>query len=287
MQNINDFVEQKGGGVAFVAGPLYTPLAFRHTPLAALFPVDLDTAVSPKATPGNVITEGFRVVPTDLGLASPQMQLGDTLAETLRIWQHLPELYWLLETPALKPAARVLAEHPTRLGADGRKLPVFSLQYVGAGKVLFHATDDTWRWRYPRGRRVLLALLGPDHPLPEPLEAAGQGSLGRTGRRSPPVSARRSRAHSGPVYRRTTGAGRGRRRDDRRRARRAQERAGQTRPQCHQPGRVRRHTARCRRGQLSSVDRHAHARRQGPQRRLPRRAAPRASSSGCRWMRPN
>jgi len=25
---------------------------------------------------------------------------------------------------------------------------VFCLQYVGAGKVLFHATDETWRWRY-------------------------------------------------------------------------------------------------------------------------------------------
>ncbi len=151
MQNINDFVEQKGGGVAFIAGPLYTPMAFRHTPLAPLFPVDLETVVSPRIAPDKIITEGFRVVPTDLGLASPQMQLGDTMAETLRIWQHLPELYWLLETPALKPAARVLAEHPTRLAADGRKLPVFSLQYVGAGKVLFHATDDTWRWRYRVG----------------------------------------------------------------------------------------------------------------------------------------
>jgi hypothetical protein len=151
MQNINDFVEQKGGGVAFVAGPLYTPLAFRQTPLATLFPIDLETAVGPKLNQANVITEGFRVVPTDLGLSSPQMQLGDTLAETIRIWEHLPELYWLLETPALKPAARVLAEHPSRLGADGRKLPVFSLQYVGAGKVLFHATDDTWRWRFRVG----------------------------------------------------------------------------------------------------------------------------------------
>ncbi len=151
MQNINDFVEQKGGGVAFIAGPLYTPLAFRNTPLAALFPVDLETIVNPRSGQDKVLTEGFHVVPTELGLSSPQMQLGDTLAETLRIWQNLPELYWLLETPVLKPAARVLAEHPTRLAADGRKLPVFSLQYVGAGKVLFHATDDTWRWRYRVG----------------------------------------------------------------------------------------------------------------------------------------
>ena len=41
----------------------------------------------------------------------------------------------------------MLAEHPTRVGRDGRRLPVIVMQYVGAGKVLFHATDETWRWR--------------------------------------------------------------------------------------------------------------------------------------------
>ncbi len=151
MQNIADFVEKKGGGAVFIAGPLYTPLAYRHTPIAPLLPVDLETATTPAGDQADVITTGFRVVPTELGLASPQMQLGTSLADTKQIWANLPDLYWLLETPNLKPAARVLAEHPTLLGADGRKLAVISLQFVGAGKVLFHATDDTWRWRYRVG----------------------------------------------------------------------------------------------------------------------------------------
>ena len=44
--------------------------------------------------------------------------------------------------------ARVLAEHPTRTGADGKRLPLIIMQYVGGGgKVLFHATDETYRWR--------------------------------------------------------------------------------------------------------------------------------------------
>ena len=97
--------------------------------------------------------EGFVVQPTDLGLASPAMQLGDTPEETREIWRNLAPLYWLLELPELKPGVRVLAEHPTRVGPDGRHLPVFCLQYVGAGKVLFHATDETWRWRYRVGDR--------------------------------------------------------------------------------------------------------------------------------------
>jgi hypothetical protein len=81
------------------------------------------------------------------------MQLGDTPEETQRIWKSLPPLYWLLEIPIpeVKPGVLVLAEHPTRVGPDGHRLPVFLLQYVGAGKVLFHATDETWRWRYRVG----------------------------------------------------------------------------------------------------------------------------------------
>src|SRR4029077_8691899 len=34
MSNIAAFVEEKGGGVVFIAGPRYTPLEYRDTPLA-------------------------------------------------------------------------------------------------------------------------------------------------------------------------------------------------------------------------------------------------------------
>ena len=149
LANLHDFVEKKGGGVAFIAGSQYTPIAYRNTPLEPLFPIDLNSIATPAA--GESLDQGFVVQPTELGLASPQMQLGDSAAETARVWQDLPPLYWLLEVPQVKPAARVLAEHPTRMSSDGRRLPVFLMQYVGAGKVLFHATDDTWRWRFRVG----------------------------------------------------------------------------------------------------------------------------------------
>ena len=149
MQNLQDFVREKGGGIAFVPGPRYLPLAYRDTPLAQLFPLDINSARLPDER--EQLSSGFEVTPTDLGEASPHMQLGDTPEETARIWRRLAPLYWMLEAPHLKPAARVLATHPTRLGPDGRKLPLFLLQYVGAGKVLFHTTDETWRWRYRIG----------------------------------------------------------------------------------------------------------------------------------------
>ncbi len=151
LRNLADFVDQpgKGGSLVLIAGPRFMPLGLRDTPLARLVPVELGSARLPPL--GQPLTEGFLVEPTELGLVSPPFQLGDTPAETREIWQHLPPLYWMLEAPDVKPAARVLAEHPSRTGHDGHHLPLIVLQYVGAGKVLFHAIDGTWRWRYRVG----------------------------------------------------------------------------------------------------------------------------------------
>jgi len=151
LQNLADFVDQagRGGALIAIAGPRFMPLAYRDTPLARLLPIELGSVRLPE--PGQMLTEGFTVQPTELGLATPFMQLGDAPAETSEIWQNLPPLYWMVEAPDLKPAARVLAEHPDRIGHEGRKLPVIAMQYVGAGKILFHATDETWRWRFRVG----------------------------------------------------------------------------------------------------------------------------------------
>ena len=149
--NLVEFVDSpgKGGSLVFIAGPSYMPVAYRDSPLARLMPIDPGSVRYP--TPDQAITEGFVVTPTPLGLGRPPMQLGLTPAENQTIWGNLPPLYWMLEAPDLKPAAAVLAEHPTRTGHDGRRLPIICMQYVGAGKVLFHATDETWRWRFRVG----------------------------------------------------------------------------------------------------------------------------------------
>jgi hypothetical protein len=146
-KNLADFVTEKGGGLLLVAGPEYMPQAYRGSPLESLMPIDAGSV----RMPPEVVSESFAVVPTDLGLASPHMQLGDSTDQTDQMWRDLPGLYWLLEAPELKPAARVLAEHPTAVSAEGRKLPIFVMQYVGAGKVLMHNTDETWRWRFRVG----------------------------------------------------------------------------------------------------------------------------------------
>jgi hypothetical protein len=139
-------VTEKGGGLAVIAGQNFTPTAYRDTPLAELLPIDA-AASSDAATS----QQSFRPVPTDLGLATASFQLGESDAESREIWRNLPKLFWSYDVERLKPAAQVLAEHSDRTASDGRPLPLIVLHYVGAGKVLFHAIDETYRWRYRVG----------------------------------------------------------------------------------------------------------------------------------------
>ncbi len=149
MNHIADFVKERGGGIVFIAGERHMPVDYRDSPLAELMPIDVAAVTSPD--PNLSYDKPFKVQPTAMGLTSSQMQLGDSVSENLKIWGELGDLYWLLDAPDLKSGARVLAEHPTLTGTNGRNLPVISMHYVGAGKVVFHSTDETNRWRFRKG----------------------------------------------------------------------------------------------------------------------------------------
>jgi hypothetical protein len=140
-----------GGALVFIAGPRYNPAALRDTPLERLLPITLGSVHVPP--PDAPATDGFAVEPTELGLASPAMQVGDDPAATKEIWRKLPPLYWMIDAPDLKAGARVLVVNRARTGHDGRPLAVIAIQYVGAAKVLMHMTDETWRWRRGAGDR--------------------------------------------------------------------------------------------------------------------------------------
>ena len=150
MQNLSEFVTDKGGGILFIAGEYFNPLRYKGTPLELLLPIELAEARNPTAV-GNALAS-FRPELTAEGRSNPIFRFGDDEAASTQIWQNLPELFWLLEAPRKKPAALVLAEHPTLTGSDG-KLPIFVYQFVGAGKSMFNAVDDTWRWRFRVGDR--------------------------------------------------------------------------------------------------------------------------------------
>jgi hypothetical protein len=152
MQNLSEFVTdtEKGGGILFIAGENFNPLAYRGTPLELLLPIELAEARNPTAV-GNAVPS-YHPELTAEGRTHPIFRFGDDEAQSAQIWQNLPDLFWYIEAPRKKPAALVLAEHPTQTGSDG-KLPIVVYQFVGAGKSMFNAMDDTWRWRWRVGDR--------------------------------------------------------------------------------------------------------------------------------------
>jgi uncharacterized membrane protein len=150
MVNLAEFVTEKGGGVLFVAGENNDPLRYRGTPLETLLPIELAQARNPIAVAG-VIT-AFRPNLTAEGRTNPIFRFSDTERDSLAIWSNLPELQWFFEAPRKKPAAVVLAEHPAIAGVNG-PIPLILYQIIGSGKTMFHAVDDTWRWRFRVGDR--------------------------------------------------------------------------------------------------------------------------------------
>ena len=150
MRNLAEFVSDKGGGILFIAGELFNPLSYRGTPLENLLPIELAEARNPTAVGTSI--GSYRPELTVEGRSSPIFRFGEGEAASAQIWESLPQLYWYFEAPRKKPGALVLAEHPNVAGNDG-KLPLDLYQFAGSGKAMFHAFDDTWRWRFRAGDR--------------------------------------------------------------------------------------------------------------------------------------
>jgi hypothetical protein len=149
MELVRGFVRDSGGGVLLIAGPSFNPAAYRGTPWEELIPLDL-TESQPQ--PDEVsLTEGFAPELTVDGLRGTSIfRLADTESATEEIWKQLPVLHWVAGGARAKPSARVFAVWHRGQGAAG-DIPIVAMQPVGAGKVLFHNTDEFWRWRFRVG----------------------------------------------------------------------------------------------------------------------------------------
>ncbi|NOY30370.1 MAG: VWA domain-containing protein [Planctomycetes bacterium] len=142
-------VSEQGGGLACIAGPRFMPQAFQDSqPLRVLLPFELETT-------SRQSTEPYSIQPTALGWQMPSLQLGETDAESRAIWQSFPPVSWGFAIEKIKPGAQVLAEHATR-----NRLPMILRHYVGRGEVWFHATDETWRWRWRTDDRYFARYWG-------------------------------------------------------------------------------------------------------------------------------
>lgn len=142
IENLRYFVEEHGGGLVLIAGSRYLPQAYVNTAVTELFPIPLRDLVTRDET-AQVSPLKIRRTPSGRNLLA--MELGD--GRQSKSYSDFEGAYWYASSPKRKPAAVVLAEFDDR----GKSLPAIAMQRFGNGTVLYHAFDDTWRWRYRQG----------------------------------------------------------------------------------------------------------------------------------------
>ncbi len=178
LEQLKEHVATRGAGLLWIGGPGSTPRSWIDTPLAALLPFTVPSGGAGEeggiGTWDEPVTMSRAPAADRLGLLElgdpPDTSWPDRLTDPFTGWSRLR---WSqrIEPDRLKPTAEVLAvaEPESGLGAGEGPYPlVLSMRY-GAGRVLYVATDEIWRWRYARGEDLeerfwlpLLRLQGRD-----------------------------------------------------------------------------------------------------------------------------
>lgn len=171
MEQLREHVASRGGGLLWIGGPGATPAAWGQTPLADLLPFRIADPQS-----GNVLVKAWpepvTMARTELAERLGVLELADPPAPGTPVqgadpgWPARlsdPATGWSLlrwaqriDPTAVKPTAEVLATvtPASAPGGSSAGTPAVLSMRFGAGRVLYVATDETWRWRYARGEAL-------------------------------------------------------------------------------------------------------------------------------------
>jgi len=152
------FVTERGGGLLMIAGERYAPLAYKHSPLKDVLPIDVIAEPGKLAGDADRL-EGYRLDLTPIGRGHPIFRFTPNEKENEEIWSRLREMYWWSEGYVPKRAAEVLAVHPAVKRADRKEKadadpagldrhPLVLQQFVGSGRSMFFGFSETWRWGF-------------------------------------------------------------------------------------------------------------------------------------------
>ncbi len=135
---ISDFVSKRGGALILIDGPRARFKEYAETPLAPLFPVEWKTpAVRENIT---------KLTLTDRSATLAAFALAADRGQNAEVWAKLLPPHWLSGATPLPGA-----EHLLDAEVGSAKIPAVVYRPFGAGKVLYQAFDDSWRWRYEVG----------------------------------------------------------------------------------------------------------------------------------------
>lgn len=132
---IREFVEKRGGGLLVIDGRRGHLGTYAETEIGPLIPVDWKG--------DQVAGRPSRLGLSEKGALVAALNLGTADARNEEIWAALPPPHWVVPARAL-PGSETLVEAVV----GERKIPAVVYRRFGAGRVLYHGFDESWRWRY-------------------------------------------------------------------------------------------------------------------------------------------
>ncbi|MEQ1831059.1 MAG: VWA domain-containing protein, partial [Pirellula sp.] len=133
---LSEFVSIGGGGLILIGSPNSDANWAKLNMLSELMPVRKSTDRKP------IAPRAIRL--TAMGNSQPAFRLSDTLESNQRLWTELkpPKS---TRSVVLEPGAECLIEAVVN---DNLALPLVATKLFGQGRVVYMASDETWRWRF-------------------------------------------------------------------------------------------------------------------------------------------
>lgn len=196
LENLRDHVAIRGAGLLWIGGPGSTPGSWRDSAIADLLPFQMARSESQSQSGGGAggggvssYPEPVLMYPAPAAMRLRLLELGETpsdgwprmLSDPTTGWSQL-RYAQRIDASILKPTAEVLAVAAPASEADetGRTpesaTPVVLSMRYGAGRVMYVATDEIWRWRFARGEAL------PERFWLPLLRLEGRESLSRSAR---------------------------------------------------------------------------------------------------------
>ena len=158
-QAIVAVVKNRGAALMLIAGPQHMPQDYFGMPLQSLLPIKPTSPWSP-AVLEQQFRRGFVPQLTPEGLNSTFGQFGLTHGHNAQLWRDMPRWYWHSGQTDIKPAARVLwaiGDPGANVGHNGlvaKRRALLATMTVGSGRVLYLASDESWRLRQVGGNNL-------------------------------------------------------------------------------------------------------------------------------------
>jgi hypothetical protein len=160
-EQLRDLISRRGSGMLWIAGPNSTPQRWRTTPLTDVLPfasagADADSQALPLRVWLEPVTLKSEPAAQVLGVLTldepPSTKWPESVSSPASGWS---QLKWMqrIDRASLKPTAEVLASAWPVSGSADPSPALITMRY-GAGRSMYFASDETWRWRYGRGETL-------------------------------------------------------------------------------------------------------------------------------------